>query len=142
MLTFWCIQNLSCIQKSIRWWDESNWWKSSLWISANGSSEQQNMRLRFMKLIMHPSSWLLDTNSSPLIFWQQFVSGNLFVDISGEDDMTIFVVIVLVLVWVFDFVWVVGHFEFFIVYIIFDLIWKLGFIFYPKFIWMLFVFLF
>lgn len=58
---------------------------------------------------MHPSSGLLYSDTSPLILSEKFVSVDFFVDISGEDDVTIFIVVVLVLVGVLDLVWVVGH---------------------------------
>lgn len=47
--------------------DKVGWWQSGLRISSFWPSEEQNVRLRAMKLIVNPSSGLLDTKRSPFL---------------------------------------------------------------------------
>ena len=62
-----------------------------------------------MNLIMDPPSALLDAQASPLVFGKEAALRHLFEDVLGEVDVPVFVVVVLVLLRVLNFVREVGH---------------------------------
>ena len=46
------------------------------------------------------------------ILLEQFVPGNFFIGFSWEKNMSIFIMIILIFIGVFDFVWIMRHFKF------------------------------
>ena len=69
-----------------------------------------------MDFVVYPSPRLLDPHSPPFLnkdrryaFGEEPAPGSLLVDISGEDDMAILVVVIHVLIGGLDFVRVVRH---------------------------------
>ena len=62
-----------------------------------------------MNFIVHPTSGLLHTEATPLRFEQKAAVGNLFVNGLGQEDVSVFVFVVLVLFTVLDVVGEVRH---------------------------------
>lgn len=76
------------------------------------------MWLRAVEFVVVPSSGLLDSQSSPFLdndrrygFSEETAAGDLLIDIAGEDDMTVLIVVVVILVGVLDFIRVMRHFK-------------------------------
>jgi hypothetical protein len=69
---------------------------------AKGSSEQQNVGLGLVRSVVLPSSALLDTQVAPLELSQSSVLGEVSGVILGEDDVSVLVLAVLVLLRVFN----------------------------------------
>jgi hypothetical protein len=90
-----------------------------LGVTSLGPAEEEDVGLGAMELVVDPSSRLLHTESSPFLcyevrygFGEKSIAGNLLVDLLGEEDMAILIVIVHVLVGVLDLIGVVGHSNF------------------------------
>ena len=62
-----------------------------------------------MNFVVHPTSGLLHTEAAPLRFEQEAAVGNLFVHGLGQEDVSVFVLFVLVLFTVLDVVGEVRH---------------------------------
>ena len=91
-------------------WDKSRRRQSRSWISSERPSEKQNVRLGFMDFIMDPSSALLDSETAPFKFIEQSGLCHFSEDFFWEDDVAVFVGIVFVFFWVFNFAGEVRHF--------------------------------
>ena len=88
---------------------------SSIWrhvlVSVDGQRppEKQDVRLRIMRHIMHPTLALLHTQVSPFCLWHQVCFGHHFGQVFGQHHVAIFEFFIRVLVRVVDVLF--GHFE-------------------------------
>ena len=82
---------------------------SGLWVGTEWSSKQQDEGLWPMNLVVHPAARLLDSEVAPLFFEQQAVAWHLLVCGSWEEDVSVLILVVLVLLRVLDFIGEVRH---------------------------------
>jgi hypothetical protein len=85
------------------------WWESGVGVSADGSSEEEDVGFGSVNLIMSPASALLNTKTSPLLFAEESSLGHLLEDVLWEDNVPILIEVIKVLVRVLDLVWEVWH---------------------------------
>ena len=83
--------------------------ESGVGVSSKRSSEEKNEGLGFVDFVVDPASGLLNTKTSPFAFREESSSGDLLVDGFREEDMTVLIDLVVVLLRVLDFVRVVRH---------------------------------
>ena len=79
-------------------------------VSSDGSTEEENEGFRFVYFIMCPTSGLLYPKGSPFMFCEESASRHLFVDMLGQENVSVFKKIVLILLGVFNFIRKMGHF--------------------------------
>ena len=78
-------------------------------VGTEWSSKQQNEWFGPMNFVMYPTTRLLDSEVAPLLFEEETVAGHLLVCSSWEEDVSILVFVVLVLLRVLDFIWEMRH---------------------------------
>ena len=83
--------------------------ETSIGVGAFGSSEEEDVGFRSVDFVVDPTSALLNTKASPFHFGEESATGHLFVCMFGEDDVSILVEVIKVLVRVLDFVGEMGH---------------------------------
>ena len=78
-------------------------------VSAEGPPEEQDEGLGLVDLVVDPSTRLLNSERSPLLFEQQAVTRHVSIDGLGQKHVTILILIVLVLFGVLNLVREVRH---------------------------------
>ena len=85
------------------------WDSSAGRIASDRPSEKKNEGLRLMNFVVDPTAGLLDTEVAPLFFIEQATFSNVAEDSLGKEHMSVFVLVVLILFRVLNFVWEVWH---------------------------------
>jgi hypothetical protein len=83
--------------------------QACVWVCAQWPSEQEDERLRFVNFVMNPPSRLLHSKSSPLVLSEQARPWSLLVNMLGQENVSIFEVLILVFLRILDLVWEVRH---------------------------------
>ena len=96
--------------KVIGWGDETGGRQASLRVGALGPPEEEDVGFGFVYIVVGPPSGLLHSQGSPFVLSEKLAFvGDFPVDLLGEDDVSVLVVVVEVLFGVLYFGGVVGH---------------------------------
>eukprot|EP00302_Diacronema_sp_CCMP2436_P028816 CAMPEP_0179950400 /NCGR_PEP_ID=MMETSP0983-20121128/22913_1 /TAXON_ID=483367 /ORGANISM="non described non described, Strain CCMP 2436" /LENGTH=210 /DNA_ID=CAMNT_0021860333 /DNA_START=68 /DNA_END=701 /DNA_ORIENTATION=+ len=73
-----------------------------LWVRATRPAEEQDVRLRLVDAVMHPSAALLHAETAPLVLQQQLALGHLLRHVLGQNHVPVLKVVIAVLVGILD----------------------------------------
>jgi len=78
-------------------------------VCAEGPPEQQDEGLRVVDLVVDPPARLLHANLAPLVLQQETLGRQLLVELAGQQNVAVLILIVLILLAVFNVVGEVRH---------------------------------
>lgn len=96
--------------EGVRWGHEVRRWQASHWVCPLRSSKKEDVWLRFVDLVVNPSARLLHSDAAPLGLVEQLsLIGDFLVDLLGEDDMPVLIVVVEIFLGILYFGGIVRH---------------------------------